>query len=77
MRLKGLPDGRADLAGEDDGVGRKPDAAVKGTGVGTRIVNAMAATMGAKIEYLPRQPGTTARLTFALAPNAESKDTLA
>ena len=36
---------RAELTVEDDGVGRDEDAAAKGTGLGTRIVKAMAATM--------------------------------
>jgi len=66
VRLNSLPDGRAELVVEDDGIGRPADAPAKGTGLGTRIVNAMAATMGAQIAYLPRQPGTSARLTFAL-----------
>jgi two-component sensor histidine kinase/CHASE3 domain sensor protein len=66
VRLKGLPDGRGELVVEDDGVGRSADSSVKGTGLGSRIVNAMAATMGAQIEYLRREPGTTARLVFAL-----------
>ena len=66
VRLTEMPDGRAELLVEDDGIGRRPDSAVKGTGLGTRIVNAMAATMGAEIAYLPRNPGTAARLVFPL-----------
>jgi two-component sensor histidine kinase/CHASE3 domain sensor protein len=66
VRLKASLDGRAELLVEDDGIGRSVELAPKGTGLGTRIVNAMAATMGAELEYLPRQPGTTARLVFAL-----------
>jgi two-component sensor histidine kinase len=66
VRLKGSPDGRGELVVEDDGVGRNTDSAVKGTGLGSRIVNAMAATMGAEIEYLARERGTAARLVFAL-----------
>jgi two-component sensor histidine kinase/CHASE3 domain sensor protein len=66
VRLTELPDGRAELLVEDDGIGRRPDSAVKGTGLGTRIVNAMATTLGAEIAYLPRTPGTAARLVFAL-----------
>jgi two-component sensor histidine kinase len=52
---------------EDDGVGRDDQAKPRGTGVGTRIVNAMAASMGAAIEYDARSPGTSARLSFPLA----------
>lgn len=66
VRLRARPDGSAELVVEDDGVGRGAEGSVKGTGLGTRIVNAMAATMGAQIEYQPRMPGTAARLTFAL-----------
>ena len=39
----------------------------KGTGLGTRVVNGVAATMGAEIQYLAREPGTAARLVFPLA----------
>ena len=66
VRLKARPDGRAELVVEDDGVGRTAEVSARGTGLGTRIVNAMAATMGAEIEYQPRTPGTAARLIFAL-----------
>ena len=36
VRLRRLPEGRVELAVEDDGVGRNDEAAVKGTGLGTR-----------------------------------------
>lgn len=67
VRLKRLAEGRAELAVEDDGVGRDESAA-KGTGLGTRIVRAMAQTMGAEIQYLARAPGTAARLIFPFQP---------
>ena len=51
---------------EDDGVGRDDKQPAKGTGVGSRIVNAMAASMGATIEYRSRGPGTSANLAFPL-----------
>jgi two-component sensor histidine kinase/CHASE3 domain sensor protein len=70
VRLKASPDGRAELVVEDDGIGRRAEPSAKGTGLGTKIVNAMAATMGAKMEYLPRQSGTTARLVFPLPAEA-------
>jgi two-component sensor histidine kinase len=66
VRLKQISTDRVELVVEDDGVGRKDGAAAKGTGLGTRIVNAMALTMGAQIEYLGRQPGSAARLMFPL-----------
>ena len=67
VRLKRLAEGRAELAVEDDGVGRGEGTA-KGTGLGTRIVRAMAQTMGAEIQYLARAPGTAARLIFPFQP---------
>ena len=36
----------------------------KAPGLGTRIVSAMARTIGAEIDYFPRHPGTGARLSF-------------
>ena len=53
---------------EDDGIGRVEEASPKGTGVGTRIVNAMAASMGATVEYFAGSPGTSAQFSFPLAP---------
>jgi two-component sensor histidine kinase/CHASE3 domain sensor protein len=66
VRLKRLADGRGELVVEDDGVGRSESGPAKGTGLGTRLVKAMAGTMGAEIEYGTRQPGTVARLVFPL-----------
>jgi two-component sensor histidine kinase/CHASE3 domain sensor protein len=66
VRLKHLPDRRVELVVEDDGVGRPEGDSAQGTGLGTRIVKAMASTMGADIAYLARQPGTAARLNFPL-----------
>ena len=65
VRLKALPDRRAELVVEDDGVGRQ-GGTVKGTGVGTRLVTAMAGTLRAEVEYLAREPGMGARLVFPL-----------
>jgi two-component sensor histidine kinase/CHASE3 domain sensor protein len=64
VTLKQAPGGRAELMVEDDGVGRGDNAVIKGTGLGTRIVTAMARTMGAEIDYISRNPGTGARLAF-------------
>jgi two-component sensor histidine kinase/CHASE3 domain sensor protein len=66
VRLRRLPDGRAELVVEDDGIGRKDDAPARGTGLGTRIVKGVAAAMRAEVAYLGRQPGTAARLVFPL-----------
>ncbi len=66
VRLRRLADGRAELVVEDDGVGRPEDGPARGTGLGTRIVKGVAATLRGEVEYLRRQPGTTARLIFPL-----------
>jgi two-component sensor histidine kinase len=65
VRLRQLPDARIELVVEDDGVGRGDGNTVRGTGLGTRIVKAMAASMNAEIEYVARTPGTAARLVFS------------
>jgi two-component sensor histidine kinase len=66
VRLSRLADGRGELVVEDDGVGRSETSAPHGTGLGTKIVNAMAKTIDAQIQYVARMPGTLARLTFPL-----------
>jgi two-component sensor histidine kinase len=65
VRLTSLSHGRAELVVEDDGIGRSAEAAPKGSGLGTKIVNAMARTIGAEVEYFVRYPGTGARLAFS------------
>ena len=65
--LKRLPDGRGELSVEDDGVGRSEGAPARGTGLGTRLVSAMAKSIGAEIHYDARHPGTGARLVFPIA----------
>ncbi|WEZ85549.1 CHASE3 domain-containing protein (plasmid) [Rhizobium sp. 32-5/1] len=57
------------LTVEDDGIGRREGSPAQGTGLGTRIVNAMASSMGATIVYLTRSPGTSASLSFPTAPS--------
>lgn len=66
VRLKQLPEGGAELTVQDDGVGRGNVGAVKGSGLGTRIVKAMAMSMAGEIVYLELRPGTMARLIFPL-----------
>lgn len=64
VNLKRLAGSRGELLVEDDGVGRIDSGAIKGTGLGTRLVKAMAENLGGEIDYFARQPGTQARLTF-------------
>jgi two-component sensor histidine kinase len=65
VRLRKLPDEQAELVVEDDGIGRADGAPAKGTGVGTRIVNAMCMSLGAQMEYRKQRPGTAAHLIFS------------
>lgn len=67
IALRRESDGTALLSVEDDGVGRPEMSQPRGTGVGTRIANAMAANMRATIEYVAKSPGTLARLRFPIA----------
>ena len=56
-----------ELLVEDDGTGFDPDAPVKGTGLGTKILTAMAATMGGDLTYdRYSAAGTRARMTFSV-----------
>jgi len=64
VTVREIPDGKLELVVEDDGVGRAEGAPAKGTGLGTKIVTAMATSMRATIEYEARQPGTSAHLIF-------------
>lgn len=68
VRLRKLPDEYAELVVEDDGIGRADGAPAKGSGVGTRIVNAMCETLGTKIDYRQRLAGTAAHLVFSSKP---------
>jgi two-component sensor histidine kinase len=67
VRLKKLPE-QLELVVEDDGIGFAEGANALGTGVGTRIINAMCASLGAKIAYRQRDPGTAAILLFSADP---------
>lgn len=65
VQLRRTGEGRAELAVEDDGVGRDPTSKPQGTGLGSRIVTAMSKTLGAEARYEERQPGTRAVIAFA------------
>jgi two-component sensor histidine kinase len=66
IELKVVGDNKAQLTVADDGVGYDTREKPQGTGFGTKIVGAMAISLGAEIEYKPGAPGTTAILTFPL-----------
>ncbi|WP_151987820.1 histidine kinase dimerization/phosphoacceptor domain -containing protein [Rhizobium sp. EC-SD404] len=62
--LDAVPDG-AVLVVEDDGVGWDGTGqSAKGTGLGTRLVNSMAANLGATLTYELQHPGTRAKVTM-------------
>lgn len=66
VRLRQSGEGRGELVVEDSGVGRNGGVA-KGTGLGSRLVTAMAKSMNAEVSYDELKPGTCARLIFPLA----------
>jgi two-component sensor histidine kinase len=63
VRLLADGEGHALLIVEDDGVGLDGGPA-KGTGLGAKILHAMASSLGSKVEYEPREKGVRAMLRF-------------
>ncbi len=59
------PDGRAILTVEDDGAGMG-DGSVKGTGLGGKIISAMASGLRSAVEFDKAHEGVRARLIFDL-----------
>lgn len=66
VRFQRRGDDQAELAVIDDGIGHKQGDAIKGTGLGSRIVKAMAGALGGEFAYLPGGVGTTASLRLPL-----------
>jgi two-component sensor histidine kinase len=64
--LRNLPEGQAELVVQDDGVGLNASARPVGTGLGSKIITAMAAALKTNVEYINRTPGTAARLVFSI-----------
>ena len=54
------------LAVEDDGVGLSGEVAPGGTGIGTKLIRAMAQSLHSVVEYDPAYSGTRATLKAAL-----------
>ncbi|MGE3830541.1 MAG: sensor histidine kinase [Parvibaculaceae bacterium] len=68
VALRKLPGEKVELTVEDDGIG-KIDSVVHGSGLGSRIVTAMASSMAGEARYVARNPGTTACLVFSIPPS--------
>lgn len=64
--LQKIGEDTVSLAVEDDGVGWKGTGATQGTGLGTRVVTAMAANLQSKVEYDSGVEGTRASFRFRL-----------
>lgn len=72
VSLAACNDGRARVEVSDDGVGFDPHAPSQGTGLGSRILMAMARALDADVAYVAQAHGTTVTVDFPLAPTAAS-----
>ena len=70
VMLRKLPEGQAELVVQDDGIGLGATVRPGGTGLGSKIIAAMAAALKTNVEYINRTPGTAARLVFSTAQSA-------
>ena len=55
------------LVVEDDGVGWSGEGRAQGTGLGTKIVNAMALNIGSDLSYADLPSGTRAMMEFKVS----------
>jgi len=60
----------AQIRVEDDGIGWRGEGEIKGSGLGSRIVGSMAASLAGQIVWEQRPRGTAAVVTFPLPPAA-------
>ncbi|HVW92446.1 MAG TPA: sensor histidine kinase [Devosia sp.] len=66
VSLRRMADTEVMLSVRDFGTGYQEGAALRGTGLGTRIVEAMATSLGGRIEHHLRAPGTEVTLVFSV-----------
>ncbi|CAH1671395.1 MULTISPECIES: response regulator [unclassified Chelatococcus] len=59
-------DDTARITVEDEGIGWHGEGAPKGTGLGSRIVQSMARSLGGELFWLPRAKGTAVGVSFPL-----------
>ena len=64
--LRRSTDGLLTIAVEDDGIGWKGIGAAQGTGLGTRVITAMAGNLQTAVEYEPVPKGTHAVFKFRI-----------
>jgi two-component sensor histidine kinase len=64
VRFHKIADGKVNLSVEDDGIGWRGDGPALGTGVGTRIVTALARGLGSSVNYPPVGSGCRVSLDF-------------
>ena len=69
VHLHAGDDGMVHLSVADDGIGWSGKGEAKGTGLGARIVKAMAISLAADVKYIDRRPGTTVQLVFPVRSN--------
>ncbi|MEK0085338.1 sensor histidine kinase [Benzoatithermus flavus] len=65
VRLAHRPEGTVELAVEDDGTGWRGEAPARGSGLGTQVVRAMAASLKAQLLFDPAHRGTRVVLSFS------------
>jgi two-component sensor histidine kinase len=63
IHLTRASDSHFDLCVEDDGIGMPRDGQIKGTGLGTKLVRAMASSLQAKIAFDPAHAGVRTTLS--------------
>jgi two-component sensor histidine kinase len=67
VKVAKTPDGRVLLIVEDDGVGVDAAPAPRGTGIGTKVIQAMATSLQSAVAVDPAHKGTRVILEFPLS----------